>query len=163
KSKDWSDADVIVRSLAFKFEPAAKAVVPAVSLPEQFGFLFFVEKDAGGKLQVESMSGVRGLLDKADAVLLTDAGKDFSDRIAKDPKAAGAHYLRGMALSETGKKDEAKKDLDQAIKLNPKLAPAWYHRSNLRPAGEREQAFEDLGEAIKLEPKNVALRLDRYN
>ncbi|HEX3146629.1 MAG TPA: tetratricopeptide repeat protein [Gemmataceae bacterium] len=65
----------------------------------------------------------RGLARKGmkDAV---GAIADFSQVIKINPKHAHAHLERGQLLQEAGKTSEAKADLDEAAKLDPKLAKA---------------------------------------
>ena len=45
----------------------------------------------------------------------------FRSAINSEPNYAAAHYQLGLALQQSGKKDEAKKEFDKAAELNPKL------------------------------------------
>lgn len=161
------DNRVVVRSVKFKFTPSAPSVRPTervpLPLPTHFEVQYWVIGNANGKLEVRSSNGAMGVLDKADVIPQADAVIYFSDRIAKNPKDAEAHFLRGATLLEARKHADAKKDLDAAVALDPQLAPAWYHRFRATPQGsDQKRAFEDLGQAIRLEPKNARLREIRY-
>ena len=49
--------------------------------------------------------------------------------------------------------DRAIQDFDQAIKLNPNYAIAFYNRGNAyRLKGQHDRAIQDLDQAIKLNP-----------
>jgi tetratricopeptide (TPR) repeat protein len=49
---------------------------------------------------------------------------DFTQAIRVNPKYSFAYYERGKLLRDAGKTEEAKADLDEATKLNPKLVAA---------------------------------------
>ncbi|MGL5034610.1 MAG: protein kinase domain-containing protein [Microcystaceae cyanobacterium] len=66
------------------------------------------------------------------------------------------YYLKGNLVKAIAK-------FDQAIKMNPKLAEAYYNRSLAkRSLGDKDEAQEDWTEAIFLDPKLVE-REDRDN
>ena len=83
--------------------------------------------------------------------------------IALDPGMAEAYHNRAMAYLKGGKAEvgpdavgRALSDLDQALTLNPKLAPALVSRGvvYLR-SGQNEKAIQDETSAIELDPNNA--------
>jgi len=59
---------------------------------------------------------------------------------------AGAYFSRGLF-------EQAIRDLDQAVKLNPNYARAFVHRGRVyRSMGQYDRAIQDFDQAIKLEP-----------
>ena len=52
-----------------------------------------------------------------DAVAL----EDYTEAIRLSPQHAGSYYGRGLAYQELGNTAEAKKDIDRARQLDPKI------------------------------------------
>src|SRR2546428_13613148 len=70
----------------------------------------------------------------------------------------------GLKLHETGKPKEAIREYDRAIKTNPKLAKAYFNRSNAHyDLSQNEQAIKDYSEAIHLTPKDAETYYNRRN
>lgn len=60
---------------------------------------------------------------------------------------------RGMAYFSSGKSNEALKDFNRAMELDPKYTKARYYRAvHARTEGQYQQALEDLAECIHLDP-----------
>jgi tetratricopeptide (TPR) repeat protein len=53
------------------------------------------------------------------------AMKDIDRLLALDTNYPNAHYLKGLLLEETGKKEEAKKEYVKEININPGSARTW--------------------------------------
>ena len=61
-----------------------------------------------------------------------------------------------MAWRAKGDNDRAIFDYDEAIRLDPKHAVAFYGRGNAWLAkGDNDRAIADYGEAIRLDPKHA--------
>ena len=67
--------------------------------------------------KVSTNSGKR-LLSAGD---FDGAIQQFRSAIHSEPTYAAAHYQLGLALQQTGQKDEAKKELEKAAELDPNL------------------------------------------
>ena len=66
---------------------------------------------------------------------------------------AAAYAQRGFALTLTRNLDQAKNDLDQAIKIAPDYAQAYVNRANLwTVANQPEHAMADAETALRLDP-----------
>ena len=86
---------------------------------------------------------------------------------------AAAYAQRGYAYTLLRKLPEAEKDLDQAIKINPKYATAYVNRANFwNVSGKPERALADSEQALRLDPKlplayytraGAALNLKQYD
>ncbi|WP_373852947.1 tetratricopeptide repeat protein, partial [Brevundimonas abyssalis] len=68
-----------------------------------------------------------------------------------------ARLNRAVILSEDlHRPDEAEAELDKALKLNPRFAPAWLNLGNLHEdRGRRDPARAAYEQALALEPGNV--------
>jgi tetratricopeptide (TPR) repeat protein len=110
----------------------------------------------------QGLGPYEGYVKKSDVVKLADAGKYFSEKIKENEKDTWALLCRGQALSHSGEYDKAIKDLDEAIRLDPKLYLAFDARgSALYAKGLYDKAIADLSEAIRLEPKYPGAWNDR--
>lgn len=88
--------------------------------------------------------------------------EDFENALAQFTKSIeieqhSFHYNnRGLAQYNLGKLEEAKKDYDMAIKLNPDDAFYYYNRGNVYlNQGDYTQAHEDYDQAIELSPNTA--------
>jgi tetratricopeptide (TPR) repeat protein len=67
--------------------------------------------------------------------------------------------LKGLALYNLRKYNEAMESYDRAIKIDPNNAYAWYNKGNaLYALGEYNEAMESYDRAIKIDP-NYAMRI----
>lgn len=64
-----------------------------------------------------------------DVVAIHEAVEYFTSAIKSEPKRSWAYNLRGIALQEEGRFDEALKDYSTAVRLNPRDAAAHNNRA----------------------------------
>lgn len=68
-----------------------------------------------------------------------------------DSSFALPYYFRGISYSATGKNTESLNDLNTAIKIDPKLAGAYFERGKIKWAiGKRDEGCIDFGMAASL-------------
>ncbi len=73
--------------------------------------------------------------------------------LKREPKNARALLLRSTALCIDGELEACRKDLDQALTLDPTLRQGWLNRAGLAIADKRyDDAVAALGQAEKLDP-----------
>ena len=73
-----------------------------------------------------------------------------------------AHANRGMLMGQMSFFETAKSELDEAIRLNPKLAPAYYNRALIFAAtGDPKSAAADYSSAISILPKMIEAYVNR--
>ena len=66
-----------------------------------------------------------------------------------------AYYNRGLAKSDLENNEEAIKDYDKAIELNPNYSDAYNNRGVAKKnSGKYEEAIKDYNKAIELNPNN---------
>lgn len=97
---------------------------------------------AGMRERLETFSSPLALWD--DAVRKLPAGQaSFADRAIGN---------RGVALMRAGRLEEARRDLDRAVQINPRSPVAFYNRAMLLAfAGDVPRAQADLREAQRLQ------------
>ena len=61
----------------------------------------------------------------------TGALADLNAALRNEPGMAASRYLRGLILAETGGTDEARKDIEQAKRLSPRVVRT-YERYGVR-------------------------------
>ncbi|MEI2761479.1 tetratricopeptide repeat protein [Methanothrix soehngenii] len=71
-----------------------------------------------------------------------------------DPQDANAWTIKGIALYDLGKYDEAIQAYDQAIRINPQFAEAWYNKGvALTALGKYDEAIKACDQAISINPQ----------
>lgn len=70
-----------------------------------------------------------GWVQSRDVVTIDEAPEYFTRAIKASPKRSWAYNLRGIALQEVGRYDEALKDYSIAVRLNPRDAAAHNNRA----------------------------------
>jgi len=79
-------------------------------------------------------------------------------------RQAFVYLARGNAYFQKHDYDRTIRDLDQAIRLDPKGAPAYYIRGvAYRMQGDYDRAIRDFDSAIRLDPKDGSSYRDRGN
>jgi tetratricopeptide (TPR) repeat protein len=68
--------------------------------------------------------GTRGWAHRRDVVPADEAVKYFSEAVAREPRSAQAYRMRGLAHARVREYRRAVRDASEAIRLEPKLAPA---------------------------------------
>jgi tetratricopeptide (TPR) repeat protein len=117
----------------------------------------FVREAKGTKLEVNTTHGW-GWVERKQMMTAKELEKYF-DEHKKDAYALSMHSILHL-MSEKGtdaeKRKKAMADLDAAVKIDPKFAPALYGRANLYlEMGEYEKAQTDFLTAIKLAPNDL--------
>jgi tetratricopeptide (TPR) repeat protein len=77
-------------------------------------------------------------------------------------KDAGFYFDRGVEWFDSQAYDEAMKDFDKAIQINPKSAWAYRYRAKVwQISGFYGKAKKDFSEAIRVDPTNARLYYER--
>ena len=79
----------------------------------------------------------------------------LQDQAESASNRAIAHRNRGTAYSGMGARERALADFDEAIKLDPKFAAAYFGRGLARSWQDLDRKIADFSETIRLDPKFV--------
>jgi len=80
--------------------------------------------------------------------------------VAAAPNSAQPHYNLGLALRESGAKEEALTEFSEAIRLRPDYFEAHAGIAlTLKESGRLSAALEEFQEAMRLQPKNPAAHI----
>lgn len=117
----------------------------------------FARQVKGTKLEVSTTHGW-GWVERKQMMTHKELEK-YCDEHKKDPYALSMHSILQL-MAEKGTDDERRKkalaDLDAAVKIDAKFAPALYGRANLYlEMGEYEKAQTDFLTAIKVAPNDL--------
>jgi tetratricopeptide (TPR) repeat protein len=82
----------------------------------------------------------------------------ISDEMVKNLDNAAAYILRARTYATMGQTDEAVKDLDRAVSIEPDNIEVWVSRSDFyRSMGQFKNASADIKRALSLDPDNLQL------
>ncbi|MBF0321868.1 MAG: tetratricopeptide repeat protein [Magnetococcales bacterium] len=82
------------------------------------------------------------------------AAEDFKVAMGLAPRDPLPFYLRARALLRLGRRAEAKQNLDNVLKIQPKFSPAHVERGLIHlQQANLTQALKDFTEAIRLNPE----------
>ncbi len=152
--ENWVGKKVVLKEgkikIGFKTEDGGDKAVKELSATT-----YTVLEDRDGFLKVRE-SGTSAWFPKGKALLPEEAVDYFTDLIARKPGVADTYKRRAAAFHLQGDLDAAIKDLDEAIRLDPKGHAYWNNRGMLfSEKGDYEHAIKDLDEAIRLNPKSA--------
>lgn len=101
------------------------------------------------KCSRDAVKAADGLMAPSDAVLTCNEAITFPGALRED--VAGAHINRGVLLLTMLQVDDAKRDFERALELNPDSAEALANRGAMKVTdGQPAEAIVDLDRAIAL-------------
>jgi tetratricopeptide (TPR) repeat protein len=101
--------------------------------------------------------GVRGAVDKVNAVRIAESGDIYTELIEEFPAEGRYYTLRASSWWALGKPDKALADFDTAIEIGYREPHAYVSRGLFYASnGKFDQAIADYDEALKLDPESTA-------
>jgi tetratricopeptide (TPR) repeat protein len=133
----------------------------SISFPFSGRTPFKVREEREGRLRIFD-GHHEGWADKDDFVLVRDAPAYFQRLVAANSKDRWARYMRGKSLLLKGEADNAIKDFDECIRLDPTDSAAFVSRGLAWSVKQDyDRAFKDYDEAIRLAPKSALAFVNR--
>jgi tetratricopeptide (TPR) repeat protein len=157
----WADKTILVKRPGVKIfaEPGDEK-----SLADVNGIDYRVRAEKDGYLEISTNTVPRGWIRKRDTVLIDEAVDYFTDVIGREPNNADAYACRAVAYRWKHELAKAVKDLDEAIRLDPKSAAWLSNRAQMRTEQkDPDGAIRDFDTALEIVPKNGAAFLGRAN
>jgi tetratricopeptide (TPR) repeat protein len=147
----WAGKGIVLKEAAVKAGPKAEAGKGKAGV-ELSMTTYTVLDDRNGQLQVKEF-GKKVWFPKGKAVLADEAVNYFTGQIEKTPGEADLYRRRAAARELRNEVDAAAKDLDEAIRLDPKGEAHWNGRGRLfARRGDFERAVKDYDESLRLRP-----------
>jgi protein O-GlcNAc transferase len=125
-----------------------------------------------GGVLLPAAGGMRSDLARlfADAVALHQAGRLmeaeplYREVLRVQPRHFDSLHLLGVIHCQRGEMQDAVRQIDAALKINPKVAIAHNNRANaLQALGQRQEAIKSYGRAIALKPDYAEAYYNRAN
>lgn len=111
---------------------------------------------------VMTHNGVKGAVEKVNAVKIAESGDIYTELILRNPKEGHYYTLRASSWWALGKPEKALEDFDKAIELGYEQAHAFASRGLfLASSGELEKAIADYNKALELDPEDVSPLINR--
>ena len=109
--------------------------------------------DAPQRIRIVSIDDDRqGRVPPEQVVRAQDAVDYFTQRIADEPRDAGAHWMRARLWLEQKDRKRATVDMDRAIEIEPKRAGLYVTRGMISiQDGQLDRALADCNTAIELD------------
>jgi tetratricopeptide (TPR) repeat protein len=121
------------------------------------GAILFVEGVSGDRVSVMQASGVKGAVkgwvNRSDVLSISQALDFFNAELKRSPTAR-AYATRAAIWGVQGEFDKGIADCNEAIRLDPKNARAFFNRGKswLSKGDEEDKAISDYNAAIRLDP-----------
>jgi serine/threonine protein kinase/Tfp pilus assembly protein PilF len=150
--------------------PLVDSVPPLHPLPDRRRPWIFLAVLAGGVFCVVTGATIgaswllwaRAPLPPRPSTSSAVTGPPTTVLLRNDPKQARVCLEQGFALFKQKKYDEAIAELTRAIKFDPDLGDAYFHRASAYfSQGDSDKALADLAEVVRLDPKNAIASFNR--
>lgn len=126
------------------------------------GDLLTVIEEREDDYVIVTHDGVRGAVDKVNAVRIAESGDVYSELIEEFPAEGRYYTLRASSWWALGKPDKALADFDTAIEIGYREPHAYVSRGLFYAStGKFDQAVADYDEALKLDPESTAPLINR--
>ncbi|MHB1556400.1 MAG: tetratricopeptide repeat protein [Isosphaeraceae bacterium] len=132
-------------------------------VPSRPGFIYRIERTERGMILLSLPSqGLYGWAPRDAVIPYNEAEGYFTDEIETHQPTSFNHLVRAIVCRDNGRFDNAFRDLDQALRLDPKNVPALIERSFLWQARNRmDLALKDVDRAVQVNPKAADAYLER--
>lgn len=128
--------------------------------PGRAGFIYRVEQSDGNRLLLAMPSqGLYGWAPRDSVVLHNEAEAYFTNELETRPPTSFAYLMRAIISSDD---DRALRDLDAALRLDPRNVAALIERSFLHATRKRmDLALEDVDRALRVDPQCAEALVER--
>ncbi len=145
------DKIVTITNAQLRTDDAATGLIPK-------GNILVVRKVSGDRFWVicpgAGYGTIKGWINRSDVIPFSQAVDFFNEELKRHPTARG-YCILGIIWSLKGEYNIAIGDFNEAIRLDPHLASAFFDRGvALMRKGEYSKAISDFDETIRLVPKS---------
>lgn len=126
------------------------------------GDLLTVLEEREDDYVIVTHDGVRGAVDKVNAVRIAESGDIYTELIEEFPEEGRYYTLRASSWLALDQPDKALADFDKAIDMGYQEAHAFSSRGLFHASkGDYEKAIADYNEALKIDPESPAPLINR--
>ncbi len=132
-------------------------------VPSRAGFVYRIERTERGQVLVSLAShGLYGWVPRDSVIPYNQAEGYFTNELETQPPNSFHYLMRAIVCRDNDRFDSAFRDLDAALRLDPRNVPALIERSFLWQARNRmDLALKDVDNAVKLDPRAADAFLER--
>lgn len=149
-------------------EPVVARVEMRLAIDEEIhdviekGDLLTVVEERENDYVIVTHDGVRGAVDKVNAVRIAESGDIYTELIEEFPEEGRFYTLRASSWWSLSQPEKAIADFDKAIEMGYREPHAYASRGLFYAStGQYELAIADYNEAIKLDPEDIAPLINR--
>jgi tetratricopeptide (TPR) repeat protein len=126
------------------------------------GDLLTILEERDDDYVVMTYSGVKGAVDKVNAVAIAESGDIYTELIEANPEEGRYYTLRASSWWALGKPEQALADFDKAIELGYERSHAYASRGLFyASSGKYDKAIADYDKALELDPEDLSPLINR--
>jgi tetratricopeptide (TPR) repeat protein len=150
--------DAVQKKPDFWLMDGARKVVPS-----RVGFIYRIERTEGNQILLSMPSqGLYGWTERDSVIPYSEAEGYFTTELDTKSPTPFTYLMRALVCRDNDRFDGAFRDLDAALRLDPRYVPALIERSFLWASRNRmDLALEDVNKAVRIDPKSADALLER--
>lgn len=135
-----------------------KTIVPA-----RVGYIYHIERAEGDRLLLSLRNqGLYGWVRRDAVIAYNEAEGYFTNEIETATPTSFHFLMRAIVCRDNSRFDNAFRDLDEALRLDPRNVAALIERSFLWQSRNRmDLAFADVDRAVRIDPSSADAYLER--
>ncbi len=150
--------DAVQKSPDFTLIDGTKSIKPS-----RAGLIYRIERGDKDRILLSMPSqGLYGWASRDSVIPYNEAEGYFTTQLDTKTPTAFTYLMRAVVCQDNDRFDRAFRDLDAALRLDPRYVPAYIERSFLWASRNRmDLAFEEVNRAIRVDPASADAYLER--
>jgi tetratricopeptide (TPR) repeat protein len=150
--------DAVQKAPQFWLMDGTKKVVPS-----RIGLIYRIERTEGDQILLSMPShGLYGWAPRDSVIPYNEAEGYFTTELETKAPTPFAYLMRAIVCRDNAHFDGAFRDLDAALRLDPRYVPALIERSFLFVSRNRmDLALEEVNKALRIDPRSADALVER--